>query len=316
YKLLNYFALLIRFQPKSIGVYLREQSKDRGAGQVDYGAIEPWTRVSPHDYEANLREMIRRSRAAGAAVVLLDNELWAERPDRALGKTMAADSQVPLVDSLQIVADARAKLEREVASRLRLAESRASVPPPDDPPHPATVAPTRIVFRVAQGRYQVPRAIAIAGTDPQLGDASPNTVWMRDDGSGGDERAGDGGWSLAATFAPGTRLSYVYTNSGTPGRWEGLDVPHIRTIVVPGSPDGGPVYLPIETFGEVYMQADDWHTNAVGYDLIARAVADAIATVNTDSVPLQPDLVTPTSHPSTARSASRTPGRSRRRGWR
>jgi lysophospholipase L1-like esterase len=40
--------------------------------------------------------------------------------------------------------------------------------------------------------------------------------------------------------------------------------------------DGAPVYLPIETFGEVYMQADDWHTNAVGYDLIAQAVADVI----------------------------------------
>jgi lysophospholipase L1-like esterase len=26
------------------------------------------------------------------------------------------------------------------------------------------------------------------------------------------------------------------------------------------------------------MQADDWHTNAAGYDLIARAVADAIRT--------------------------------------
>src|SRR5262249_20528957 len=46
YKLLNYLALTLKFHPKSIGAYLREQSKDRGSGKVDYNAIEPWTRVS------------------------------------------------------------------------------------------------------------------------------------------------------------------------------------------------------------------------------------------------------------------------------
>ena len=104
----------------------------------------------------------------------------------------------------------------------------------------------------------------------------PNTVSMHDDGTGGDERAGDGVWSLEASFAAGARVSYVYTNSGRAGRWEGLDVPHVRSLVVPPSRGAAPVYLPIETFGRVYMQADDWHTDATGYELIARAVADAI----------------------------------------
>jgi hypothetical protein len=135
-----------------------------------------------------------------------------------------------------------------------------------------------VVFRVSHGNYPVPHAIAIAGTTRQLGDVAPNTVWMHDDGRDGDERARDGVWSLAATFDSGTRLSYVYTNSGTAGRWEGLDVPHIRSVTIPASSDGAPVYLPIETFGEVYLQADDWHTNAAGYDLIAHAVAEAIRT--------------------------------------
>jgi hypothetical protein len=118
--------------------------------------------------------------------------------------------------------------------------------------------------------------MSIAGTDPQIGNVEPNVALMHDDGTGGDERAGDGVWSLAATFAPGTRLTYVYTNSGARGRWEGLDVPHLRGVVVPASADRAPVYLPIDTFGRVYMQADDWHTDATGYELIARAVADAI----------------------------------------
>jgi lysophospholipase L1-like esterase len=47
----------------------------------------------------------------------------------------------------------------------------------------------------------------------------------------------------------------------------------VRELVVETSPDGRPVYLPIESFGRIYMQADNWHTDAVGYDLIARAVA-------------------------------------------
>ena len=134
-----------------------------------------------------------------------------------------------------------------------------------------------MVFRVSNGSYPVSTALSIVGTDAQLGNLVPNAVAMHDDGTGGDERARDGVWSLIAKFAPGTRLSYVYTNSGARGQWEGLDVPHIRSVIVPASVDGRPVYLPIETFGRVYMQADDWHTDASGYDLIAHAVADAIS---------------------------------------
>ena len=54
-------------------------------------------------------------------------------------------------------------------------------------------------------------------------------------------------------------------------------MPSIRRIQIPASPDGRPVYLPIETFGRIYIQGDDWHADAVGYDLIAHAVAREIA---------------------------------------
>ena len=283
YKLLKYFALTLRFHPKSMGDFLREQAHDRGSGRVDYSTIEPWTRVSPPDYESNIREMIRRSRERGASVVLLDNELWEESPYRAVLQSIAADTRAPLVDSLRIVSEARFAIERNVEHELGLAAARrdesaaAEGSPSLVSSSAAASGMTRVVFRVSRGRYPVPRAMSIAGTDRQLGDATPNTILMRDDGTGGDERAGDGVWSLAATFAAGARVSYVYTNSGGAGRWEGLDVPHIRTLVVPASRDGAPVHLPIETFGRVYMQADDWHTDSEGYDLIARSVADAIA---------------------------------------
>jgi len=226
--------------------------------------------------------MIALARAQGADVVLLDNELWIDSPYRPVLRSIAADSNVPLVDSLRLVEDARTKMVHDVEARLGLAAPptfalRASVGKPALPAPSAPPARVSVVFRVAQGAFPVARALSIVGTDPQLGALVPNAMAMHDDGAGGDQRAGDGVWSLAASFAPGTRLSYVYTSSGARGQWEGLDVPDIRSVVVPESPDGRPVYLPIETFGRVYMQADDWHTDAVGYDLIGHAVANVVS---------------------------------------
>src|SRR5262245_9070437 len=270
YKLLDYLALAVKFHRRSIGDFVKEDA-DAKSEPADYDAIEPWTRVSPHDYDANVREMIRLQTSRGGAVILIDNELWDESPYRPVLKTIAADAHVPLVDSLQIVADAKLKVEHDLETRLRLIDSQA----PADA-RLASGGMTTVVFRVAQGEFPVTTAMSIVGADTKLGDLAPNTVLMHDDGSDGDQRAGDGVWSHAASFAPGTRLSYVYTNSGGRGRWEGLDVPSIRHVTVPASPDGGSVLLPIETFGHLYLQADNWHTDATGYDLIAHAVADVI----------------------------------------
>ncbi|MBZ5560008.1 MAG: hypothetical protein LAO77_22335, partial [Acidobacteriia bacterium] len=238
--------------------------------------------------------MIELATARGARVVLLDNELWSDSPYRPILRAISAETHVPLVDSEQLVADAGAKMARDLEARLDLVPSPDSVasgfsrtrPDPEvrrpgpEVSRPGPFGPgaaTTVVFRVFRGTYPVTTAMSIAGSDPQLGDLVPNAALMHDDGKAGDQRAGDGVWSLTASFAPGTRLSFVYTNSGARGRWEGLDVPHIRHLTAPSSTDGRPVYLPIDTFGRIYMQADDWHTDATGYDLIGRAVADAIA---------------------------------------
>jgi lysophospholipase L1-like esterase len=272
YKLLDYFALVVRFRPKPIDAYLKDQAEAKGStGPVDYDAIEPWTRVSPRDYEANLREMAALARARGAKVVLVDNELWEGSPYRPVLKRLSAELGAPLVDSLALVTSARDEIERNLERTLGLAPAT---------PVPASAAgaseTTRVIFRVWRGNYEVPRALSIVGSDPQLGSLSPNTILMHDDGKDGDEKAGDGVWSYSAALPRDKTISYVYTNSGRRGEWEGLDVPHIRTAAVPPFPAGTPAYLPIETFGRVYMQGDDWHTNAAGYDLIGRGVAQAV----------------------------------------
>jgi lysophospholipase L1-like esterase len=281
YKLLQYLALSIRFHPKPIAEYIREEAQAK-SGTVDYETIEPWTRVSPRDYEANVREMIRLQAGHGGKSVLVDNELWDDSPYRPVLRRISADMDVPLVDSLQIIARGRVAIERELEMRFALAAHDTAPGPPALPAASAasTSTPARVsvIFRVFHGSFPVPTAMSIAGTDPALGDLKPNMVPMRDDGREGDERAGDGVWSVRASLPPGMPVFYVYTNSGARGRWEGMDVPSIRrtTIPVARRAADGPVYLPIETFGQLYMQADNWHTNAKGYELIAEAVANVL----------------------------------------
>jgi hypothetical protein len=241
---------------------------------VNYDEIEPWTRVSPHDYEQNIREMVALARGRGARVVLLDNELWPQSPYRPVLAAIARDEHIPLVDSLQIIADEKVRIERGLENRFHLEHAV------DVPSATAAVASpenTTVVFRVFEGAYPVPQRLSIVGNYSALGNLVPNTIALHDDGRDGDERAGDHVWSLRATLPAGAQVKYVYTNSGRPGQWEGLDLPRVREVHVERAPEGRPIYLPVESFGRIYMQADNWHTDAVGYDLIARAAADALA---------------------------------------
>jgi len=271
--LLKYSALALRFHPQPFGEFLKADAKtDQGKSNanVNYDELEPWTRVSPRDYDSNLREMIALARRQGARVVLLDNELWDGSPYRPVLRAISAQEHVALVDSLRLIADARERIEREMETQFHLA--RASDIRGVTRPTSST-AKTPVVFRVYDGRYPVARQLSIVGNNPALGNLVPNTLAMHDDGLNGDEHAGDHVWSYRATLAEGARVRYVYTNSGAQGQWEGLDLPHVREIQVDAPAAGDPMYVPVETFGRLYMQADNWHTDAVGYDLIAQAVA-------------------------------------------
>jgi lysophospholipase L1-like esterase len=272
--LMKYLALLLRFHPKPIEDFLKADAKaDAGRNNetVNYDEMEPWTRVSPGDYDRNLREMVKLGRDHSARAVLLDNELWPESPYRPVLRAISRDEQVPLVDSLRIIQEQRTRIERDLEARFRLQPARSSAAA-----DAASSGPTTVIFRVYEGAYPVPRQLSIVGNHPLLGNLIPNTVAMRDDGTDGDERGNDRVWSYRVTLPAGTRVRYGYTNSGAAGKWQGLDLPHIRELQVPSSSDGQPVYLPVESFGRIYMQADNWHTDAVGYDLIARAAADAL----------------------------------------
>src|SRR5207249_1563040 len=189
-------------------------------------------------------------------VVLLFNELWPDSPYRTAIEHVATAAGVRWVDSQRLIARARREREDDLQRVRGLT--------------PRTAASTNargeveVVFRVAADRRTVPASIFIVGAHPALGALVPNRMAMHDDGTHGDQRAGDGVWSYTASLTPGQRLAYVYTNSGREGRWEGLDIPALRTVVV-DAPEGRRHYRPIESFGKLYLQADAWHTDATGY---------------------------------------------------
>jgi lysophospholipase L1-like esterase len=279
YQLLKYIALRIKHNPKTISQQLRavQDSAKKPDEAVNYEKQEPWVRVSPQDYRKNIMQMISLAKSRQISVILLYNQLSDDAGEVAgigpLGSTtsyklileeISRSENVQLVDSSVHLSLAKKNIEAELESFLNL---RPSAVGDND-----AANEVEVVFRVFQVNYPVPEGIYIAGTHLKLGNSEPNKIKMYDDGTHGDQRAGDKVWSYAASFAPGTKLFYVYTNSGREGKWEGLDVPYIRNTVVEAGNRGSRFYMPVETFGKVYMQADSWHTNVLGYKLIAKAL--------------------------------------------
>ncbi len=288
FNLLAYLAQLATYEQKTLDIYLKDEADE---GEVDDEPVPPpsatpakgeerkeeqladpydwlkYARVPPADYEQNIRAMVRLARGHGARVVLLYNELWLDGPYQKALEKVAASENVPLVNGSALIAEARRKVEQDLERQLGLVPPDAGI---------VREKGVEVVFRVYLGDRPVPRGVFITGPHPMLGDCVPNKVALYDDGTHGDQKAGDGVWSYTATFRAGANVHYVYTNSGREGQWEGLDVPHIREFKMEPKEKGKRVYLPVETFGKIYMQADGWHPNAEGYDLIAQAVCEVL----------------------------------------
>lgn len=279
YRLAVYLAQVSKFQSITLGETIKAVSDPNAEflyeswvsaealEAKDYERLEPRVRVPPADYDQNTREMIRLVRENGALPILLHNDLRPGSPYQSALKKISREQEVPLVDSCELIGAARQRIESELEKRLGLQ------PPLSQQPAVGS-SETTVVFRVFMDSAAVSKAMYIAGPLPQLGDNIPNSTAMFDDGTHGDQKAGDNVWSYSATFSPGQKIFYVYTNSGAEGRWENLDVPKVRSFTVPSG--SGIVYQPIDTFGKVYLQADGFHTNSQGYDLMARAVRDAL----------------------------------------
>lgn len=273
--LLRYAADIATWKPTSFEARLEGSVKSRMWNEsldaaVTNSEYEPWLAQSLKEYEGYLLTMIDTLVNADSRVILLQAEFWERSPYLGVMQKISAERGVPLVAGSHILARARDSIVADLENRLGLQPSSSPGATNEGK------ATARVVFRVHAGARSVPRALYLSGNSPQLGASVPNRLAMNDSGEGGDEKAGDNVWSYAAELPPGTPLRYVYTNSGREGVWEGLDVPITRWSRVPEAAAGRTMYLPTEVFGESIMRADPWHTNGVGYALIARALADSI----------------------------------------
>ena len=69
------------------------------------------------------------------------------------------------------------------------------------------------------------RALSIAGNHVSLGDWSPNSIWMKDDGVAPDQVAGDNIWTYQIQALAGADLRYKYTcgSAADEGTWSGSE---------------------------------------------------------------------------------------------
>ena len=279
YKLAAYLNQLGKFDAVTMGDTIKAAS-DQNADFLfeswvsadaleakDYERLESKVRVPPAEYEQNIREMIRLVREHKAVPILLHNDLRPGSPYQSALQRISRAENVTLVDNCDLIGKERQRMEADLEHQLGL---QPAAIPTSNP----TAGKIDVVFRVRMGHSAVSRGMFIVGPYPEIGDNVPNKVAMFDDGTHGDQKAGDNVWSYTASFSPGRKIFYVYTNSGTEGKWENLDLPKIRSLVVPVS--GNTVYRPIETFGQIYLQADGFHTNSAGYQVMAQAVRDAV----------------------------------------
>jgi len=91
----------------------------------------------------------------------------------------------------------------------------------------------RVVFccKVPEGLH--PGTVYIVGNREELGEWVPNKIAMYDDGTHGDESAGDGVWSLSIELPRNSEIHYKYTHDGREGFWEGDESPgKHRTLMV------------------------------------------------------------------------------------
>lgn len=266
YKLLKYYALLLKWKPKSVGEHLKMTAEASWGFRpiADNAALDPWMRKLMNDCEQNFLDMIRMAGAQNAGVILLHPEFTKDSPFLKVLEKISGEKRIPLVDSSSLIAEARRKIEEDLERRLGLRPSSAGQ---DRMPEEVEV-----IFRVHLEGRVVPRAIYIVGTHEKLGSLTPNQVAMFDDGTHGDQRAYDKVWSYSAKFERGTKLFYTYTNSGKAGRWEEIDVPALRSLVVDPVSTGTKLCAPIDTFGKMHLYADPWHTDAAGNKLIAEAL--------------------------------------------
>jgi lysophospholipase L1-like esterase len=217
------------------------------------------------DIERAIGELAGELRAAGIPLLLLNLDFFETDAVEAL-RAAAEREALPFVD---FVARFRAqKLARESALARELGLAPAALTTETAPGETR-----RVLFRVS-APAGVTGALGVRG-NPYLRSDGSFRAPLRDDGSGGDERAGDGVHSgFADTAAAATVLEYQYWLGETPELEPLPPLPSAtgtRLLLV-----GGHTRAPIASFGDLGWMAERTHPNAQGHAVIAERLAELV----------------------------------------
>jgi lysophospholipase L1-like esterase len=250
-------------------------------GEVPFNQFRPTCMNPAADrsaYAETLDRLVAEIRKRGSVPILVYNNV-PEFPSHCTGAALYALSRrrrVPLLDSATLLATTAEKLETEF-ERERGLHSHAPL---------AGAAQREIavgddlrvtaVFRVDMTGADGPGRPGIMGSDPALGSFTPNLVPLLDDGSHGDQVAGDLVYSRAFSLADVRAVTYAFTNGDRAGEWVGLENYRPRVFGFRDEERGRTVYLPVARFGRQILRSDASHPDADGYALIASGLLRAL----------------------------------------
>jgi len=211
-----------------------------------------------------VREIAALTAAHGIDLILLNVDFM-ETGAVDGARAAATAERLRLLDFVERFGALRATEENARAHGLRLAPAASE---------PAGDGPRRVLLRVQVPDAQPPIVARGGETYGKFTFEAP----LRDDGSGGDEVAGDGVWSGIAEVPPNVgQLAYQFHQG---------DVPEFRPLPPLLSAQGlriqavrGHERAPVVRFGELFLMAERTHPDAAGHAVIAEGIADEIETL-------------------------------------
>lgn len=248
----------------------RELTKEHAVPENHPGRGCPNPDVAATPYFARMDAMLTRLHQAGVPAVLLYAsvpEFFSHCTLRALS-ALSRTHDVPLVDASGILEDtgARKQAEHDRTLGLEVAPGRRC----------AVREGACLLLRVDMSDDTSGHPAFVMGNQPQLGSFTPNRIELYDDGSHGDQRAGDRVFSrLFSLPAPGV-VTYAFTNGETSGSWTGLENYRLRAFDVSAGDMGRLVAPPVAAFGRRVLRSDPSHPDAAGHQAIADALLPVV----------------------------------------